>query len=231
MDNRMRSIQRTLRARLPNGIVVAVQPCTDLESPSGEEEATHLAYLLNNRKTNEKDLLYFLVTVAPILFPEADPSQRPKSLNGPIERGVDLMFELHEHPAIGVVEIKTHRSNVRRRGKVTQSVAKAIEQVNHFLEQTPTEQPIKVAYIIAGRRGTVKEIEGGYAQQSKILAPIKLWTWDDVGERLRGDKDNDEPAFKVVLVEIIGLGIGSDQAKCLNSWGKNSKMGHFLTLE
>jgi hypothetical protein len=26
-------------------------------------------------------------------------------------------------------------------------------------------------------------------------------------------------------------GIGSDQAKCLNSWGKNSKMGHFLTLE
>lgn len=201
----MRTIQRTLRARLPNGTVVAVRPHTGLETTPRGDEAPRLASLLDNPKTREVELLDFLETVAPILFPEADPGQRPKPLPGPMERGVDLMFALYEHPAIGVVEIKTHRSNVRRRGKITQSVAKVLENVNHFLERPPTEQPIKVAYIIADRRGTVTEIGRGYHQEPSVSVPIKVWTWDDVAERLGGNGDSDEPAFEVVLIEIIEL--------------------------
>lgn len=202
----MSAIRRTLRARLPNGTVVAVRTHTGSDSPYGVEEAARLAWLLDKTDTREVDLLDFLVTVAPMLFPEADPAQRPRLSHGPGERGADLTFPLREHPAIGIVEIKTHRTAGRSGRQISRSLEMALEQVDHYLRRQPAELPIKVVYIISGRRNTVTELGREQVRPIGASVPVQVWTWDDVAERLQGTGDSTpEPHYEIVLVEVIEL--------------------------
>jgi hypothetical protein len=185
--------------------VVAIRPHSDPESPVAPAEAARLAYLLDRSDTREVDLLDFLVTVTPILFPEADPTQRPDIPRGAVDLGIDLMFRLRERPSIGIVEIKTSRTAVRTGRQISRGIEMALTQVRHFLERRPTEKPIEVAYVIAGRRGTGSGVAIGHVQEPRVPVPIHLWSWDDVVERLRGSDDDRRPAFEVVLVEIVDL--------------------------
>jgi hypothetical protein len=174
---------------------VSTQPC--------QSEAAKLAWLLNKSDTREIDLLDFLVTVTPILFSEADPGLRPDIPHGPEERGIDLMFDLRGRAAVGIVEIKTPRSVVHIGDQISRSLEMALAQVRHALERQPTNRPIQVAYIIAGRRGTVSDMAVERVKASPI--PIHLWSWDDVVERLGGADDDGAPDFEIVLVEIVDL--------------------------
>ena len=56
----MDATKRTLRARLPNGTVVAIRPHCDHEDTVAAAEATRLSYLLDKNDTREVDLLDFL---------------------------------------------------------------------------------------------------------------------------------------------------------------------------
>lgn len=202
----MSAIGRTLRARLPNGVVVAVRADTRSEFATGAEEAARLAWLLDKTDTREVDLLDFLVTVAPMLFPEADPAKRPKLSHGAVERGVDLAFHLREHPGIGIVEIKTHRTAVRSGRQISRSLEMALKQIDHYLQRQPTEVPIKVAYVIAGRRSTMTDVGRDDVRRTAASVPVQVWTWDDVAELLQGTGDGDpEPDYEIVLVEVVEL--------------------------
>jgi hypothetical protein len=159
-------------------------------------EAAKLAWLLDKSDTREIDLLDFLVTVTPILFSEADPGLRPDIPQGPNERGFDLMFSLRGRAAVGIVEIK-------RPHQISRSLEMAIAQVRHALQRLSTTKPIEVAYVIAGRRGTVSNMAPDHVEAPSV--PIHVWSWDDVVERLGGRDSDGAPDFEIVLVEIVDL--------------------------
>ena len=193
---------RTLRARLPNGRIVAIAPSMEAARGFDERphEAEHLASLLDSPLTREADLVSFLANVTPIVFPESEPTADPRSERGPGDYGFDLSFPLAEQPGFGVVEIKTQRS----RG-MTVLEAAAIR-----LQRTARQsilQTIALGYLIVGR-GSVSSQDREMATRSCSSFPITIMTWDDVFRRLGGGArpsgDGRTPVV-VVLVEVVNM--------------------------
>jgi len=80
----------------------------------------------------------------------------------------------------------------------------ALEQVDQYLRRMPAELPVKVAYVIAGRRSAMTAVGREHVRQSATSVPVQVWTWDDVAERLRGT-GNPEPDYEIVLIEVVEL--------------------------
>ena len=138
----------------------------------------------------------------PTVFPNRDPSKRPRLMHGPVETGIDLTFPLTATPAIGVVEIKTHRA----RG--TRSLQHSAIQLEHFARSAAFEDRVAVAYLVAGR-GVVTNDARQMVTRLSLPFPVFLLSWDDIFSRLAGKVgghlDDCAPAFTVVLMEVVSM--------------------------
>jgi hypothetical protein len=208
VDQERRFMQRALRAKLPNGLTVAVTPCFESERQQRAglaATAEHLAEMLDSEATQEPDLLHFLANVAAVVFPEADPNCKPSIMHGSIDYGADLTFGVKATPGIGVVEIKTSRLNTNR------NLQASLERLPVFPRCTAFGLPVHVAYLVAGRgrqlhTTTLRQVA---AQSERIGVPLNLLSWDQIVDRLSEESDEkNEPKFEVVLIEVVKLSRG-----------------------
>ncbi len=195
---------RTLRARLPNGTIVAIVQPTGVAGTEDNlpAEAERLASMLESPATRELDLLSFLANVAPTVFPESDPARRPRTVHGSREYGVDLTFPLAAAEEIGLVAIKTHRSNGMR------GLLASARQLENVATRSPFEERIAVAYLIAGR-GDVADDFRNMATRLPLPFPVALLSWDDIFLRVAGKVGSAQPEgrpdFTVVLLEVVHM--------------------------
>ena len=200
-------MNRSLRAKLPNGMTVIITPYFEKEDQRKENlaaAADHLAEMLDSPATRETELLSFLGNVALAVFPEADPSSKPSVMHGTVEGGVDLTFDLKAAPGIGIVEIKTPRLDSER------SLQVALFKIRDVIAGAAFGKPVHVVYLIAGRRHQITSatLERASAQRDRLRigVPVVLLSWDQIVDRLSGGLDNaDGPQLEVVLVEVVRL--------------------------
>lgn len=192
-------MSRILRARLPNGIVVSVDPFLESSGTSITTlaaDAERLAMLLHNNSTSESELLTFLVNAASTIFIEAAPAQRPSVVLGGDELGADLVFALEKTEGVGIVQVRATASDANR----------AIDQQSlNLLSRPLLGRPIEFMYVIAGRDPNSNKHAMQIRRQLGAV-PMYVLSWDEVVNRLAGPEDNaTESHFEIVLVEIVNI--------------------------
>jgi hypothetical protein len=193
-------MQRSFRATLPNGITVRITPYLDSNDQQIDlaAAAATLAEMLDSRGTSERDLLSFLANMTSTIFPEADPGSAPRLMDGPVERGADLIFEVRSSPGIGAVQIKTPHLNSPG------VLETAYEQIKPLLEHSLFDKPVSVVYLISGRRAQLPKMTPAPARRDHRGTSVVVLSWDDVVDRLCVEEP-DSALFEVLVVEVIRL--------------------------
>jgi hypothetical protein len=136
----------TLRARLPNGAVVAIKPDLSLATPNGSSSRHRLSAQWRD-DIGHADVLDFTVSVAPAVFSEADPGARPERLEASNDT-VDLMFKIRERPAVGLVF--AHAGNIGTIDMLPRIVGAALPRMERYIERQARTQPVETAYFVLG---------------------------------------------------------------------------------
>jgi len=192
-------MSRILRAKLPNGTTVSIDPSSpgpDKPDIDLATEAERLAGLLEIPRIPESELLTFLVNAASTVFHEAEPGQRPAIVTGPNELGADLVFDMRRTDGVGIVQIK---------GAAPETSRAIDAQLLHLLARPLLGRPVHFMYVIAGRD---RNFNRSARQIRRQLAnvPMYVLSWDAVVDRLRTvPVEKDGPDFKIVLIEMVNM--------------------------
>jgi hypothetical protein len=189
---------RLLQTKLPNGLVVSIDPFMeghDKSTDRSASEAERLAELLEKDKTSESDLRDFLVNVASTVFHEAEPAQRPSPVVGPNPLDADLVFNMQRTDGVGIVQIRT----------ATQVDRSISEHTRLALSRPLLDRSVQSLYVLAGR-------DHNYDRNAALIrrqvagVPIYLLSWDEVVNRItRSMRPPGDPEFHIVLVEVVNL--------------------------
>jgi hypothetical protein len=109
----------------------------------------------------------------------------------------DIVFEMPTN-RFGLVEIKADPL------LPSVSVAEVLNRRRSIYEQFSSQRPVGVVYIVAGRRNHVARVASTTASTGSPPITMRLVSWDDIIDRLRGAGDSEqESEFEILLVEIV----------------------------
>jgi hypothetical protein len=201
-DKESTPIQRSFRAKLPNGMTVKITPHI-ASGRQGKSDlagvAARLADMLDSDEGSERELLSFLESAIGAIFPDANPSSRPRIMQGAAERRCDLVFDVEPAPGVSLIEIKSHRMMSGL------NLKHAVEKIRRYVELSALRTRVRVVYLIAGRRHQLqgRALEEAGLQHDRSGMPFVLLSWDDIADRLRIVSPDDESPFEIVVIELI----------------------------